>query len=215
MNAVFFLEASRSSSSPSSPSSGPRPCAWRSRPRSPPGCGDSGGTSLEHRDREEGYQEEEAEVHRVEARGVQPGFLAVHGAVRLPEDVLATEHADDAEDGGDGMNAARLSASGGRDRASAHRRSRRSRSARALAHHREEDEVRVEGQPSGLRIRRNASDEGDDADRPPRGRPGRALGKSARVGARLRLQQFTINLLTVEVADVVDDVPASVRRIRR
>ena len=74
--------------------------------------------------------------------------------------------ADDAEHGGDrneGREALRESAIG-TGPVCTHDRVDRRQHEPATGHHREEDEVGVEGEPSRLRIRCDATDEGDDAD---------------------------------------------------
>ena len=91
----------------------------------------------------------------------------MHGAVGLPiEDVLATEHADDAKNRSERQESreAFREAAIGTGPVRTNDRVDRGQDQTASGHHREEDEVRVEGKPRRLRVGRHATNKGDDAD---------------------------------------------------
>ena len=91
----------------------------------------------------------------------------MHGPVGLPiEDVLATKHADDAKNGSEGQESRKAfrEAAIRTGPVRADDRVDRGQYQTTSGHHREEDEVRVKGQPRRLRIGSHAANEGDDAD---------------------------------------------------
>ena len=142
---------------------------------------------LDVRDRQDRHQRQQAEIHGVEALLVEPGLLAVHRAVLLPvEELLAAEHPDhaeherDREEGAEGFGEAAVRAGPG----GADDRIGRRQGHAAAGEHREEDEVRVVGEPGRLRIAHQAADERHHADRDRREAEGEeGLGQDAGIGA--------------------------------